>query len=207
MRVRCAIHVATLTLVASAAAVAQSPAPRQAAAPRESTAVFAGGCYWTTEAVFEHVNGVRDVVSGFATPEMPAPPAPAPRHRSYAEAVRVTYDPSRITYAQLLQVFFLVAHDPTQVDRQGADVGPQYRSVVFVNGDDQRQAAERYLADLTSHAVYQRPIATEVVGTHGFQLADDQDFIARNPHSLYATEHVPPLLAELRRRFPALYHP
>ena len=207
MRLLHAAHVATLTLAVAAGAAAQTAAPAAAAAARDSTAVFAGGCYWTTEAVFEHLNGVRDVVSGFATPEIPAPPAPAPRHRSYAEAVRVTYDPSRITYAQLLQVFFLVAHDPTQVDRQGADVGPQYRSVVFVNGDDQRQAAERYLADLTAHGVYARPIATEVVGTHGFAMADDQDYIARNPHSAYATEHVPPLLEALRRRFPALYRP
>ena len=200
-----AARFATLTLAVSAAASAQAPAPHSV--PRESTAVFAGGCYWTVEAVFEHVSGVRNVVSGFATPAAAGAPTPAPRHTGYAEAVRMTYDPSRISYAQLLQVFFLVAHDPTQVDRQGADVGPQYRSVVFASNDDQRQAAQQYVAELTSHGVYSRPIATEIVSTRAFRLAEDQDFIAHNPDSPYATEHVPPLLAELRRRFPALYHP
>jgi peptide-methionine (S)-S-oxide reductase len=206
VRIHCAVQVATLTLVACAAAVAQT-ATEHASAPRESTAVFAGGCYWTVEAVFEHVSGVRNVVSGFAVPAAPIAPAPALRHTSYAEAVRVTYDPSRISYAQLLQVFFLVAHDPTQVDRQGADVGPQYRSVVFVSGDDQREAAQRYMSELTSHGIFPRPIATEIASARSFNLADDQDFIRRNPHSLYATEHVPPLLAALQQRFPTLYHP
>lgn len=201
--------VATLVTVVHSTAWAQARTPDAGASPRpESTAVFAGGCYWTVEAVFEHVQGVRDVVSGFATPVGPAElGVPAPRHTGYAEAVRVSYDPSRVSYDQLLQVFFLVAHDPTEVDRQGADIGPQYRSVAFVNGESQLQAARRYVAELSARGTYPLPIATEIVPARGFRPANDQDFVAQNPQSPYVTAHVPPLLAELRRQFPALYRP
>lgn len=167
------------------------------------TAVFAGGCYWGTESVFEHVKGVSEVVSGFA---VPGASVLAGGHTGYAEAARVVYDPSQITYEQLLQVFFLVAHDPTQVDRQGPDVGPQYRSAIFVTGDAQRQAARTYVDQLTQQRVFDRPIVTEITSLARFRAADDPRFADRNPDNPYVVQYDKPRLAEFRRRFPDLYH-
>jgi peptide-methionine (S)-S-oxide reductase len=200
-------QLASLVAIAPDAASGQAPAGNHGnRAVSEQTAVFAGGCYWGVEAVFKHVRGVREAVSGFAVPGTPpGSAAPTSGHTGYAEAVRLVYDPSRITYAQLLQVFFLVAHDPTEVDRQGPDVGPQYRSVVFVNGEAQRQAAREYVDALTALRLFPRPIATEIAPARSFRPAEDQDYVAHNPDSPYVVAHDLPKLAELRRRFPAWY--
>ena len=172
----------------------------------EEVAIFGAGCYWSSEAVFEHIIGVTDVVSGFAVPAVASDSAPhGSRHAGYAEVARVTFDPSRISYRQLLEVFFLAAHDPTQVDRQGPDVGPQYRSVVFATSESQRQAAAAYLDELTAAGQFPRPIATEITTARSFRAAPDQDFVKRNPDHPYVVEHDRPLLASVRRRFAALY--
>ena len=168
----------------------------QAAPGNAEVAVFAGGCYWGVEAVFEHLQGVREVTAGFAVPA---------GRGGNVEAVRVVFDPSRITYQQLLEVFFLVAHDPTQVDRQGPDVGPEYRSVVFVTGDAQRRAARQFMDELTSQHTFARAIATEIDLARAFNLAPDQDFVANHPDSPYVVAHDLPKLARLRSRFAALY--
>lgn len=201
-------QLASLAAIAPAAASGQASSRNTGGrAASEKTAVFAGGCYWGVESVFEHVRGVRDVVSGFAVPSAAAgSTAPASGHSGYAEAVRVIYDPARVTYAQLLDVFFLVAHDPTEVDRQGPDIGPQYRSVIFVDGEDQRRAARAYLEGLAARGVFPRPIATEVAWVRSFRPAEDQDYVVHNPDSPYVVAYDLPKLAELRRRFPALYH-
>jgi peptide-methionine (S)-S-oxide reductase len=165
----------------------------------KQTAVFAGGCFWGVEAVFEHLRGVQSATAGYATPE--ADP------KGFAEAVRVVYDPDRITYEQLLQVFFLVAHDPTQIDRQGPDVGPRYRSIVFVRGEADRQIVRAALDSLRTSRVYAAPIATEIAALGSFHIAEEfhQDFVMRHPDDAYVVVNDLPKLGELRRRFPALY--
>ena len=189
-----------LRMVAVAATLSVlAPSP-----PPEAVAVFAAGCYWGSESVFEHVRGVRDVEAGFATPvadsSLPA------GHRGYAEAARVYYDPSRITYRQLLAIFFRVAHDPTQVDRQGPDVGPQYRSVIFVSNDDQAREARAYLDSLRAARAFRAPIATEIARLRAFRLSEgDQDFVRKNPTSAYVVQNDAPKLARLRQEYPALY--
>jgi peptide-methionine (S)-S-oxide reductase len=165
--------------------------------------VLAGGCYWGTESVFRHVRGVTSVTSGFAIPATPD----GARFEAPAEAVRLTYDPTRITYRQLLDVFFSVAHDPTQVNRQGPDVGAEYRSVVFVDGDGERGVVRRYIDSLSAARVYPRPIATQIAALQSFQDADfsQQDYAARHPTDPYIVINDVPKVAALKRRFPQLY--
>jgi peptide-methionine (S)-S-oxide reductase len=127
-----------------------------------ATAYFAGGCYWGVEAVFRHVRGVKHATSGFAVPVTSGPASADPNAPNYVEAVKVEYDPSQVTYQQLLQVFFLVAHDPTEVNAQGPDIGPEYRSMVFVSDSAQRRAVESYIAELTADKSFPAPIATQV---------------------------------------------
>jgi peptide-methionine (S)-S-oxide reductase len=173
----------------------------------KETAVLAGGCFWGVEAVFRHVKGVKSVMSGFA---VGAAQDSAPGHadRGYAEAVRVVYDPLQIGYQQLLEVFFVVAHDPTQLNRQGPDVGPEYRSAIFVSDSVQRAAADAYLAQLRSTNQFPKPIVTEVILLRSFRQAEDahQDYVARHPQEPYVIVNDAPKLAELQRKFPALYH-
>ncbi|MGE0354687.1 MAG: peptide-methionine (S)-S-oxide reductase MsrA [Gemmatimonadales bacterium] len=184
---------------------------RARTAPAEplAVAVLAGGCYWGMESVFEHVRGVDSVVAGFATPAGAAEPGaelPA-RHRGIAEAVKVFYDPAEISYGQLLQVYFTVAHDPTQVDRQGPDVGTRYRSAIFVQGEEQYQAALRYLEQLRQSATPGRLVVTELVTLREFRAAsaDQQDFARKHPDMPYIRINDVPKIRELRERFPAVY--
>jgi peptide-methionine (S)-S-oxide reductase len=176
--------------------------------PRSERIYLAGGCYWGVEAVFEHVKGVRSVVSGFA---IPVPDSTVPgsslRRTTFVETVRIDYDPDRVSYPQLLEIFFLVAHDPTEVDRQGPDVGPHYRSMVFISNPEQRKAVETYLADLRAKRVYRGPIATEIALLRRFTEAgeDQQDYVVKNNNSAYVRNHDIPKLADLQRRYPALY--
>lgn len=192
---------ALAVLVATTGLAAASPPSRTAAtghAVAADTAYLAGGCYWGTEAVYEHVRGVLAVVSGFATP---SPRAPS------AEAVRIVYDPARITYDQLLDVFFTAAHDPTQVDRQGPDVGAEYRSLVFPRTAEQRRAAETAITRLTTRHTFRAPIATRLADLSAFTEAPavHQDFVAHNPTDRYVVAVDLPKLAHLKATFPALY--
>ena len=178
------------------------------AAPRTETAVLAGGCFWGMESVFEHVKGVTDVVSGFA--------GGSARDASYdrvsteatghAEAVRISYDPSRISYAQLLQIYFAVAHDPTEVNRQGPDVGPSYRSAIFPQNPGQEAQAKSFIAKLSQRHVYKAPIATRI--EHGGFFAAEayhQDYARKHPNYPYIVVNDRPKVAALQKRFPALY--
>ena len=172
------------------------------------TAVLAGGCFWGMESVFEHVKGVQDVVSGFA--------GGAARDANYdsvstertghAEAVRITYDPKQISYGQLLQIFFTVAHDPTQVNRQGPDTGPSYRSAIFPQTPGQAHAARAFIAKLTSAHAYKAPIATKIE-SGGFYPAEayHQDFARRHPFYPYIVINDQPKVASLKTRYPGFY--
>jgi peptide-methionine (S)-S-oxide reductase len=186
----------------------QSKAAR-ARSPFTQTAVLAGGCFWGVEAVFEHTKGVLDVVSGYA-----GGPAASADYNTvsggrtrHAESVRITFDPAAITYDQLLKIFFSVVHDPTQLDRQGPDVGPQYRSAVFYANAEQQRAVRAYIAELTSAKMFKGPIVTEVSPFEGFFPAEQehQDFVAKNPDHPYVVYHDLPKLARLRKEFASIY--
>jgi peptide-methionine (S)-S-oxide reductase len=190
------------------AALPAEPAPVGVAASVD-TAVFAGGCFWGVEAVFEHLNGVTDAVSGYAGGKVRGPSYEevSTGTTGHAESVLVVYDPSRISYHQLLQVFFTVAHDPTQLDRQGPDVGSQYRSVVFYRNRAQRDAAQRYIAKLKAAKTYHAAIVTQVVPLEAFNEAEayHQNYLAHHPHQPYIVINDAPKLKALERAFPALY--
>lgn len=168
----------------------------------DATVVLAGGCFWGTEAVFEHLRGVRSVTSGFARYWK----VPSPGHVPI-EAVRVVYDPSQISYQQLLEVFFTVAHDPTSRDRQGPDAGPEYRAVAFYEDGRERDIAQAYVAELTRAQRFTRPIVTEVRALTGFEIAPafHQDYAARHPDEPYIVHNDAPKVAHLKKAFPSLY--
>ena len=186
-------------------------APPKPATPGEATAVFAGGCFWGVDAVFKHLQGVKSVVSGYsggsaATAKYMLIGTGTTGH---AEAVRVTYDPSKIAYADLLKVFFSVAHDPTQLNRQGPDVGPQYRSVIFYADAQQKDLAERYITQLGAAKSFPKPIVTEVAALDKFYPAEDyhQNYLALHPNQPYIVYHDLPKLEALKKQFPAWYRP
>jgi peptide-methionine (S)-S-oxide reductase len=177
--------------------------------PTEQIAVFAGGCFWGVDAVFKHVKGVSGVVSGYAggsaaTAQYELVSA---GNTGHAESVRVSFDPARVSYQQLLQVFFSVAHDPTQLDRQGPDVGSQYRSAVFYTSAEQQQSAQNYIRQLTAARAHRSHIVTQVVPLQQFYPAEDyhQNFLALHPDKPYIVMHDLPKLEQLRKQFPALY--
>jgi peptide-methionine (S)-S-oxide reductase len=175
----------------------------------QDTAVFAGGCFWGVEAVFEHIKGVKMAVSGFSggTAKSPSYEEVSNGSTGHAESVEVIYDPSKVTYHQLLEVFFTVAHDPTELNRQGPDVGPQYRSAIFYRNDEQKQAAEAYVADLGQKKVYSRPIVTAIAPFKGFYPAEEyhQNYMEKHPNSAYIVYNDAPKLEHLKQQFPALY--
>ena len=190
---------ALLCLLAGAAQSAPQPLER---------AVLAGGCFWGMEAVFEHVKGVRDVVSGYAggSARDANYAAVSSERTRHAEAVRITYDPRQISYAQLLKIYATVAHDPTQVNRQGPDVGPSYRSAIFPQNAAQRQAAQRFLAQLRASRLYRKPIATRIESGAFYPAeASHQDFMRRNPYHPYVLVHDRPKLTKLKRTYPQLW--
>ncbi len=188
--------------------IAPEPAPLGIAASSD-TAVFAGGCFWGVEAVFEHLKGVSSAESGYAGGKAASPSyeAVSSGTTGHAESVRVVYDPSQISYDQLLQVFFTVAHDPTQLNRQGPDVGTQYRSAVFYRNAAQKQATERYLAKMRDAKVYNGEIVTEVAALRAFHPAEEyhQNYLVRHPNQPYIVINDAPKLEHLKREFPALY--
>lgn len=179
------------------------------AVAKVDTAVFAGGCFWGIEGVFEHVRGVIDVVSGFAggRAKNPSYEAVGSGSTGHAESVRIVYDPSKVTYGTLLKIFFAVAHDPTELDRQGPDVGPQYRSAIFFRNAEQEQVARAYIAQLTAAKTFADPIVTEVSPLDKFYLAEGyhQDFMRHNPTYPYIVINDRPKVEALKKQFPDLY--
>lgn len=179
-----------------------------APSPHQQTAVFAGGCFWGMEAVFERLKGVSNVVSGFA-----GGPALAAHYEivstgmtGHAESVQVTFDPAQISYQQLLKVYFLVAHDPTELNRQGPDTGTQYRSEIFFTTPEQKRAAMAMIADLTRRHTFLNPIVTRVEPLHAFYAAEayHQHYFDRNPNDPYIVYNDKPKVERLARTFPAL---
>jgi peptide-methionine (S)-S-oxide reductase len=200
-----------VALGAQAAIPDYTGAVPKASTPGQATAVFAGGCFWGVDAVFKHVKGVTNVVSGYsggsaATAKYMIVGTGATGH---AESVQVTYDPSKVSYAELLKVFFSVAHDPTQLNRQGPDVGSQYRSAIFYANAQQKELAERYIAQLDAAKAFARPIVTQVVALDKFYPAEDyhQNYLALHPEQPYIVYNDLPKLAELKKEFPAWYKP
>ena len=179
-----------------------------AAPAHAETAVLAGGCFWGMETVFEHVKGVTDVVSGFAggSASDATYDAVSSERTGHAEAVKITYDPKQISYGQLLQIFFTVAHDPTQVNRQGPDTGPSYRSAIFPQNAGQARAARAFIASLDSAHAYKKPIATRIE-SGGFYPAEayHQDFARKHPLYPYIVVNDRPKVAALKSRYPSLF--
>ena len=200
-------------VLAQACGATALPAPTTdipaTAAKGPQTAVFAGGCFWGVEAVFRHVKGVSSAVSGYAggsakTADYMLVSTGATGH---AEAVQVTYDPAVVSYGKLLEVFFSVAHDPTQLNRQGPDHGTQYRSAIFTTGEDQKRVALAYIAQLDQAKAFPRKVVTEVVPLPAFYPAEayHQNYVALNPTQPYIVYNDLPKVANLKEQFPALY--
>ncbi|MGB7212372.1 MAG: peptide-methionine (S)-S-oxide reductase MsrA [Gemmatimonadales bacterium] len=197
---------ALTAMSAPSAPRAHAPALRTMAV---DTAVFAGGCFWGVEGVFEHVKGVISATSGYAGGSVASPSYEevSSGTTGHAESVRVVFDPSRVRYADLLQVFFLVAHDPTELDRQGPDIGTQYRSLVLYRNAAQKEAAEAYVAELGRTKVYERPIVTRIEPLQAFYPAEayHQHYMALHPDQPYIYYNDAPKLVQLRQRFPTWY--
>jgi len=182
---------------------------RVAAAAPEETVVLAGGCFWGVQGVFQRVKGVTRAVSGYAggsagTAQYDLVSRGTTGH---AESVEVTWDPARVSYAQLLEVFFRVAHNPTELNRQGPDVGTQYRSAIFFTTPAQKTGAQGYIDQLTASKAFRRPIVTQVVPLAGFYKAEDyhQNYFDRHPDEPYIVYNDWPKVDSLRKEFPALY--
>ncbi|CAP42813.1 peptide-methionine (S)-S-oxide reductase MsrA [Bordetella petrii] len=174
-----------------------------------ATAVLAGGCFWGVQAVFQHVQGVTQALSGYAGGNAGSAnyDTVSSGRTGHAEAVQITYDPTRVSYGQLLQIYFSVAHDPTQHNRQGPDVGTQYRSAIFPASDDQRKVAEAYIAQLNRSGIYPKPLATTVENLQGFYPAENyhQDYLAHHPDSLYIVINDQPKIENLAKEYPARF--
>ena len=192
-------RVRIIVLAVAAGLPLAAPASAQ---PANETAVLAGGCFWGMEAVFEHVKGVRSVVSGYAggSAQDASYDKVSSERTGHAEAIRISFDPKEVSYAQLLRIYFAVAHDPTQVNRQGPDVGPSYRSAIFPQSPAQKRLAESFITQLRSA---KKPIATRIEsGPFYLAEAHHQDFVRRNPLNPYVVVHDRPKLARLKRAYP-----
>jgi peptide-methionine (S)-S-oxide reductase len=175
----------------------------------EKTAVFAGGCFWGVEAVFEHVKGVNSVVSGYSggTKETADYETVSSGKTDHAESVMIKFDPAKVSYPQLLFIFFSVAHDPTELNQQGPDHGRQYRSVIFYLDDEQKNEALAFIKAIDASKALSRPVVTEVVPFKAFYRAEaeHQDFVRLNPTVDYVVYNDLPKLKELKKKFPDLY--
>lgn len=195
---------AAMLLVAAVAPASASPAPAST-----EIAVFSGGCFWGVQAVFEHVKGVISAESGYTggAESTAQYETVGYGNTGHAESVRVVFDPSQVTYQQLLAVFFRVVHDPTQLNRQGPDHGTQYRSAVWYTSGAQRQAAEKYIAGLEKSRIFPKPIVTTVKPLMGFYPAEayHQDYYVRHPDALYIVYNDVPKVKALKRDFPSLW--
>jgi peptide-methionine (S)-S-oxide reductase len=207
-----------LSLSSLIACTAQAAAPKVPSASAdvplaqkssEQKAVFAGGCFWGTQAVFERLKGVKNTTVGYAggSAKTASYDQVTTETTGHAESVEVVYDPSQITYGQLLRVFFSVAHDPTQLNRQGPDVGTSYRSAIFYLNDEQKRLAMAYIAQLDAAKVFPGKIVTEVTPLKGFYRAEDyhQDYALKNPENPYIQVCDRPKISALKEQFPELF--
>jgi peptide-methionine (S)-S-oxide reductase len=180
-----------------------------ATAKSRETVVLAGGCFWGIQAVFEHVKGVTKATAGYSggSVKNPSYEEVSSGTTGHAESVEVVYDPSKITFGQLLKIFFSVAHDPTELNRQGPDFGTQYRSAIFYETPDQQRVAQAYVDQLTEAKTFSSPIVTQVVPFKAFYRAEDyhQDYAVRNPDNPYIMMNDLPKVANLKKNFPSLY--
>jgi peptide-methionine (S)-S-oxide reductase len=180
-----------------------------ATASSRQTAVIAGGCFWGIQAVFQHVKGVITATSGYAggSAKTAEYETVSTGDTGHAESVQITYDPSKVTYGELLRVFFSVAHDPTQLNRQGPDSGTQYRSAIFYATDEQKKIAEAYIAQLDKAKIFSRPIVTQVTPLKGFYTAESyhQNYAEEHPDNPYIMFNDAPKVANLKQQFPDLY--
>ena len=196
---------------AGAAVTLPNPAVDEPAAKSKSqaTMVIAGGCFWGVQAVFQHVKGVQSVTAGYAGGEANTAhyEMVGTGTTGHAESVKIVYDPSKITYGQLLKVFFSVAHNPTELDRQGPDVGLEYRSVIFYANEDQKRIAQAYIGQIDKVKAFPEPIVTQVVPLKGFYQAEDyhQDYATHHPDDAYIRFNDLPKLEHLKDQFPELY--
>jgi peptide-methionine (S)-S-oxide reductase len=211
------VFVGLIALALTARALAQAnvslpmPSVDMAAnsATGPQTAVFAGGCFWGVQSVFQHVRGVQRATSGYAGGKKAGAnyESVSSGDTGHAESVEVVYDPQQVSYGQLLRIFFSVAHDPTQVNRQGPDFGSQYRSAIFYVSPEQQRIAAAYIGQLQSSKQFAAPIATQLAPLQGFYAAEDyhQNYADRHPNELYIVLNDRPKVANLKRRFPELY--
>lgn len=201
----------SLAAAGSDAVALPDPAVDATPAQGDQVAVLAGGCFWGLQSVFEHVKGVKKVWAGYAGGD--ASTAQYERvsdgDTGHAESVKIVYDPAKVSYGQLLKVYFSVATDPTQLNRQGPDVGTQYRSVVFYGNGEQKRVADAYIAQLTAAHAFAAPIVTQVVPLKGFYVAESyhQDYAERHPNEPYIAINDAPKVTHLKQLFPALYRP
>jgi peptide-methionine (S)-S-oxide reductase len=210
-----ALALALPLLACTASAAPKTPIPAAdvdlppASSPGKQTAVFAGGCFWGTQSVFERVKGVLKTTAGYAGGSQATATYDqvTTETTGHAESVEVVYDPARITYGQLLRIFFSVAHDPTQLNRQGPDVGSSYRSAIFYMNEDQRRIAMAYIAQLDRAKVFNKRIVTQVVPLKGFYRAEDyhQDYALHNPDNPYIMVCDRPKVDALKQQFPDLF--
>jgi peptide-methionine (S)-S-oxide reductase len=208
-----ALVFSTSSILAANSNMSRIPAPAldgtaKPEAARE-VAILAGGCFWGVQGVFQHVKGVTSAVSGYAGGSAPSAQyeTVSTGTTGHAESVRVTFDPRTISYAQILQIYFAVAHDSTELNRQGPDIGTQYRSAIFPVGAEQAKIAEAYIDQLNQAHAFHRPIVTKIEPGHAFYPAEGyhQDFLARNPTYPYIAINDLPKIANLKRLFPEFY--
>jgi peptide-methionine (S)-S-oxide reductase len=212
------VAVVSVTLACGAGAAATTTAPAipdpavdapLANARGEQTAVVAGGCFWGVQAVFQHVKGVKSVTSGYAggAAKTAHYETVSTGETGHAESVRITYDPSQVSYGKLLKVFFAVAHDPTQLNRQGPDTGTQYRSAIFYSNEEQKRIAQAYVAQLDQAKVFGRSIVTQITPLDAFYKAEDyhQDYATLHPDEPYIAINDLPKVENLRKQLPDLY--
>jgi peptide-methionine (S)-S-oxide reductase len=205
--------IAATACTARAGASPAVPAPvldaPRASSPAQQTAVIAGGCFWGIQAVFQHVKGVISATSGYSggAAKTAQYEVVSTGETGHAESVQIVFDPSQITYGQLLRIFFSVAHDPTELNRQDPDEGTQYRSVIFYSGDEQKRIAEAYIAQLDQAKVFKHKIVTQVVPLQAFYQAEayHQNYATLHPNQPYIFFNDAPKVENLRKEFPDLY--
>jgi len=203
---------ASFVMLAASSAATTIPDPaidaEHPAVKTKQVAVFAGGCFWCTEAVFEQIAGVDKVISGYAGGDKKSAhyEIVSAGRTDHAESIQITFDPARISYGQLLKIFFSVAHDPTQLNQQGPDHGRQYRSAVFYMNPEQKHVAEAYIKQLDEAKAFHKPIVTEVSELKAFYPAEEyhQDFVKRNPDHPYVVVNAIPKIQKTRKEFPSL---
>ena len=204
------LSLAALPAAAAPSAAPVSPATAVTAQAQLDTVVFAGGCFWGVQAVFQHVKGVVSATSGYAggTVANPEYEQVSSGRTGHAEAVRVVFDPSKVSYQTLLDVFFTVAHDPTELNRQGPDVGTQYRSAIFFTSPAQHEATAKFVSALDKSGKYKRPIVTQIASLRGFYPAESyhQDYATLHPDAPYIVYNDAPKIEALHKQYASLWN-